>query len=416
MTDGAARLSGIAWGHFRRWFVRGRVFRLAIQVRSLTLATLGVLLTVFGWWLIAQPFRASDEGKVLTAGYVTCPWTEQRGAASPVDVALKAVRGTANEPGMAASPRDAVVDPWRRLSTPVFEFLEYTQTYVGAAFLSLCILWAALVWGLFGGAITRAALVQLTREEPVSLGASLRFAGRRWLSYFSAPIFPLLGIIVISIGLYLLGLLMNMTYFIGGLLWPLALIGGLVMAVLALGLMVGWPLMHAAISAEGSDSFDALSRSYSYVYQRPMHYLLYVVAAILLGTVGLIVVNLFAGTVEGLTAWGVSWGSGVEDANRAINGVVDSDKLGRLDRWGIGLIDFWQGVVRAIVIGFAFAFFWTSAAAAYLLLRHDADGAELDEVYIDDTAETLPLPNLAATAPATSAPAVEPADIPSQPE
>ena len=132
MTDGAARLSGIAWGHFRRWFVRGRVFRLAVQVRSLTLATLGVLLTIFGWWLIAQPFRASDEGKLRTAHYVTCPWKSDA-QASPLEIFTRGTRG----PDMGSPPSDPVVDPWRRLSTPAFEFLEYTQTFVGAAFLSL---------------------------------------------------------------------------------------------------------------------------------------------------------------------------------------------------------------------------------------------------------------------------------------
>jgi hypothetical protein len=314
MTDTAAKLSGIAWGHFLRWFVRGRVFRLSIQVRSLTLATLGVLLTIFGWWLIAQPFGSGAEGKERIDGYDSCPWTPQT-PSSPMELLL-GDRRELPEPDMGKRPADAVVDPWSRLSAPVVQVLRYRKTYVDVAFLSLCILWAALVWGLFGGAITRSAMVQLTREEPVSLGGALRFAGRRWLSYFSAPIFPLLGIAVVSIGLMLLGLLMNASYFIGGLFWPLALVGGVVMAVLAVGLLVGWPLMHAAISAEGSDSFDALSRSYSYVYQRPMHYLLYVVAAILLGLLGLSVVNIFADAVQALTAWGVSWGSGVEDAQK----------------------------------------------------------------------------------------------------
>jgi hypothetical protein len=413
MTDAAVKLSGIAWGHFLRWFVRGRVFRLSIQIRTLTLGTLGVLLTIFGWWLIAQPFCGGEDGKKRTAGFDSCPWKSSAGG-WPFGILTRL-----QEPGpqMGAEPLDAIVDPWSRLSTPVIQFLDYTQTFVGIAFLSLCILWAALVWGLFGGAITRAAMVQLTREEPVSLGASLRFAGRRWLSYFSAPIFPLLGIVVVSVGLMLLGLLMRASYLFGGLFWPLALVGGVVMAVLALGLLVGWPLMHAAISAEGSDSFDALSRSYSYVYQRPMHYLMYVLTASLLGLLGLLVVLLFAGTVEGLTAWGVSWGSGVDNMTTVLGN--ETKDFGPLNRWGINLIHFWQGVVRAIVIGFAFAFFWTSASAVYLLLRHDADAAEMDEVFIDDGAETFGLPNLAAdSAPAAPASSVEAsaADIPSQPE
>jgi hypothetical protein len=415
MTDGAAKLSGIAWGHFLRWFVRGRVFRLSIQVRSLTLSTLAVLLTVFGWWLIAQPFGAGDGGKDRVAGYTSCPWTPPR-VGSPLDIFMSRMP---SGPDMGKPPTDAVVDPWWRLSLPVVQSLNYRRTFVDVAFLSLCILWAALVWGLFGGAITRAALVQLTREEPVSLGASLRFAGRRWLSYFSAPIFPLLGIVVVSAGLMVLGWTMRASLLIGGIFWPLALVGGVVMAVLALGLLIGWPLMHSAIGAEGSDSFDALSRSYSYVYQRPMHYLLYLGAAILLGLLGTFVVHVFSGAVEALTAWGVSWGAGVENTRNAIDGTAEAiGKTSTLDGWGVSLINFWQGVVRAIVIGFAFAFLWTSAAAIYLLLRHDADGAELDEIFIDDGAETFPLPNLAADAGPSRSASVEPApaDIPSQPE
>ena len=62
---------------------------------------------------------------------------------------------------------------------------------------------------------------------------------------------------------------------LAGLVWPLALVGGLLMGIFMLGLVFGWPLMWGAISTEGTDSFDALSRSYSYVYQRPYHYLFY---------------------------------------------------------------------------------------------------------------------------------------------
>ena len=46
---------------------------------------------------------------------------------------------------------------------------------------------------------------------------------------------------------------------------------------LAVGLAAGWPLMWPTISSEGTDAFDALSRSYAYVYQRPLAYLLYAV-------------------------------------------------------------------------------------------------------------------------------------------
>ncbi|MCE9608403.1 MAG: hypothetical protein K8U03_26265 [Planctomycetia bacterium] len=389
MTDDLAKLAGIAWGHFVRWFVKGRVFRLAIQARTLTLASAGVLLTIFGWWLIAQVFSHTSDAELQRRlpHYTSCPWTAD-GFRSSFGLFQF---GDIDSPDMGAKPRDATTDPWERLSAPVFQLFALSQSFVGALFLTSCVVWSAAVWGLFGGAITRSALLQLTREEPASLGSVLRHAGKRWPSYFAAPLLPLGGVCLVTLVLLLLGLLMRASLLFAGLAWPLALIGGIVMAVLMTGLSVGWPLMHATISAEGSDSFDALSRSYSYVYQRPLHYLFYVVAATILGSLGLILVNFFAAAVETLTAWSVSWGSGNALMHDAL---AKTPGYSQVDRWGMSLLGFWQGGVRLIVIGYAFGFFWTAISAIYLLLRHDADGAELSELYQDESPEAFGLPPL----------------------
>ena len=78
------------------------------------------------------------------------------------------------------------------------------------------------------------------------------------------------------------GLFFGITFVLGDIRGRLALAAvlmlGLIMAVVLVGL-VGWPLMNATISTEGSDSFDALSRSYSYVYQVPWHCLWYAAGA-----------------------------------------------------------------------------------------------------------------------------------------
>ncbi len=67
-----------------------------------------------------------------------------------------------------------------------------------------------------------------------------------------------------------------------------------------------WP----TISAEGTDSFDALSRSYSYTYQRPVHYLFYAAVAGILGMLAWVVVIIFANGVITYSYWAASWGSG----------------------------------------------------------------------------------------------------------
>ena len=55
---------------------------------------------------------------------------------------------------------------------------------------------------------------------------------------------------------------------LGGVLLFIPLILGLVMAILLVGLLAGWPLMHASVAAEADDTLDALSRSFSYLNQR----------------------------------------------------------------------------------------------------------------------------------------------------
>jgi len=389
MTDPLTKITGIAWGHFVRWFVLGRVFRLAIQARTLTLASTGVLLTIFGWWALAQIFSRTDDPalKDLLTTYESCPWT--------TDAELFPNRGSFSLTSgreMGAKPVDATRDPWLRLTRPVVEIFDLSRTFTGTLFLFLATVWAAKVWGLFGGAITRSALLQLTRQEPASLGSVLRHAGSRWISYFTAPLLPLGGVLLVTLVMLLLGLLMRGSVLFAGIGWPVALIGGIVMAVLMIGLLFAWPLMSAAISAEGSDSFDALSRSYSYVYQRPAHYLFYAVAATIFGSLGLILVNLFAEAVEWLTAWSVSWGSGSKLMKDAFEG--NSDGYATHDQWGIKMLGFWRGCVGLVVIGYAFSFFWTSISAIYLLLRHDADGAEISEIYQEESPAAFDLPPL----------------------
>lgn len=425
MSDHLAKLAGISWGHFARWFVLGRVFRLATQFRPLVFASAGVLITIFGWWVLAKAFSgtSNEELNQLVGQYTSCPWTNREyHGPTPSNWLVPD-----HDQGLGAIPENGVLGPAKELSKPVRQMFDVSQSFSGTLFLLLAVVWTAAVWGFFGAAITRGALWQLTREEPASFGAVTRHATKRWFSYFTAPLLPLGGVLLVTIFLSLLGLMMRASLLFGGLFWPLALIGGIAMAVLMVGLLFGWPLMHATISAEGSDGFDALSRSYSYVYQRPIHFLFYVVAASALGYVGLMFVQFFAGLVIKLTAWSVSWGSGAELLRTAFGGGSQEGLAGH-DRWGASLFTFWHGCVTLVVIGFAFSFFWTAISAIYLLLRHDADGAEISEIFQEESPEMFGLPPVVNDAagvptvppsstvpPSTAAPAAEPPPPPVSP-
>ncbi len=97
--------------------------------------------------------------------------------------------------------------------------------------------------------------------------------------------------------------------FLTALIWPVVLAGGFVMTILLAGVLLGWPLMWATISVEGTDSFDALNRTYSYVFQRPLRYLFYVIVAAAIGWLGWVVVETFAASVIWLASWAASWGA-----------------------------------------------------------------------------------------------------------
>ncbi|HYW79155.1 MAG TPA: hypothetical protein VE890_06230, partial [Thermoguttaceae bacterium] len=252
-------------------------------------------------------------------------------------------------------------------------------------------------WAFFGGAITRIAAVELASDERVGWGASIRYAGSKWLAYFSAPLLPVLGIVLAAIPGLLLGWLLRMNFgvLVVALAWPVLLILGLLMAILALGLVFGWPLMWGTISAEGKDSFDALSRSYAYVFQRPLHYLFYAVVVALLGTLGWLLVSNFAMAVIDLSWWAVNWGGGAERAMWIHQG---NEGLGAIGGAGATLIRFWNGCVGLLAVGFLFGYFWTASTAIYFLLRRDVDDTEMDEVFLDAdrSEETFGLPTVTA--------------------
>ena len=191
---------------------------------------------------------------------------------------------------------------------------------------------------------------------------------------FRRPIVSPDGGVLLSVPLCIFG--MDRAADIGlvlvGLIWPLLLLAGLLMALLLLGLVFGWPLMWATISTEGTDSFDALSRSYAYVFQRPLHYLFYAVVAAVLGWLGWLLVSTFASAVIWLTSWAVAWGCG---ADRIMQ--IDSGGMKGIGHAGSEIIHFWVICVRFLAVGYFYGYFWTAASAIYLLLprrRRHRDG------------------------------------------
>jgi hypothetical protein len=187
--------------------------------------------------------------------------------------------------------------------------------------------------------------------------------------------------------------------------------------------------MAATISTEGTDSWEAVSRSYSYVFQKPWHFAWYTLVSLLYGAVVIFFIGFLGSFAVYLSKWGVSKTPLVERIDRdparlfvyaptsfgwrtllldgahtkegkplVTNGVIDpvayntylngANESAWWNKVGAAMVAFWVGLVFLLVLGVGYSFFWSAATIVYLLMRKAVDGADLDEVYLEDEDET----------------------------
>ena len=384
MSDDHNTLRNIAWKDLCPWFLILRVFRLALSPSVLLLASLGTLLTPIGWGL-AEKLLGEQEAAppaIMVFPALDCPLLDWSDVPQMRPAELVTQAWHTNVGGVYAL-----------FAQPLTQMLDRQATFRGFTHGALVGLWNLAVWALFAGAITRIAVVQLGRDERVGLRDSLQFALQRYGWNVAAPLFPLAGVVACVIPMAILGALMrfDVGVLLGGLLWGLALLAGLIMAVFLISLALGWPLMWPAISCEESgDAFEAFSRSFAYTLHRPLNYLLYAAITVGIGLIGWLLVWAFASVTMETTYWAASWGAGSARVEQIAAGL--QDKSGLL--WcGTGLIRCCELVVRVLATGFNHAFFWCAASAVYLCLRRDVDRTEFDEVFLPEEQHGSPLPS-----------------------
>lgn len=344
-----------------------------------------------------QPLRSQRPGLPTEAAAreaVVGDQPEGAGVADP-ESAQPALRAPAVRwPFWYRAPLDPVVAVPYHLASPVFRLFDTELTWSSFFFYLLGGAWTIVVWTLFGGAICRIAAVRLGRDERVGFREAFVFGQRRWLGLIGAPCLPLLGIVLMGLPIILAGLflwLMSWMQVTGiglvlvGLAFPVLLLFGIGMAILALGLVFGWPLMWATIGAEGSDSFDAISRSYAYTFQCPARYFTYAVLAALVGITGWLITWFVAQAIVGLSDWGLDWGMGITLAEAVRQWREDiAIAPSAASRFGLRLMLFFFGLVWAAASAVAYSHFWCLATAVYLLLRRDADETELEDIYLEE--------------------------------
>ncbi len=394
----------------------------------------------------------------------TMPWFEDRGR-NPYLLAkdyialgeLPVGDGTRGFTGWLLHDQVPVLlEPLFKFFRPIGYLFDAEAGFLNRLYLLLVILWSLATWAFFGGAITRIASVQIARSnERVSLKEAVKFVGARYKSYLTAPLIPLLFLFGLAFVLFIFGLfetyLFGLGDVVGTLLWPIALLIGLVMAVVVVGL-VGWPLMYSTISAEGSDSFDAISRSYSYVYQAPWQYIWYGLVALAYGAALVFFVGFMGSLLVYMAKWGVTlapstasrepsylfqyaptsfgWRELLLQNSPNVKTDFEVTGLGKpryptevkfdektysdapSNKIGAFILSVWLYLLFLLVIGFGYSYFWTASTIIYMLMRQKVDETPMDEIHLEEEPEQPFPPPAPAPAPAAAdAPKTAPAPL-----
>lgn len=263
------------------------------------------------------------------------------------------------------------------------------------------------VMSLTGGAICRIAALQFAQGEKPGLTEAVRFGIRKFTSFLTAPITPLAIIIVIGASIFLLGLWGNIPV-VGeltvGLSLPLAFAAAAIVAVIAIGTIAGFSLMFPTIAYEDSDCFDAISRSFSYVYAKPWRMGFYVVIASIHGAICYMFVRFFSFLLLWITYQFLQLG--FLHQNEKLRTIwpepIFTDFLGSATATpttahasvAAFLIYLWVLVVVGLMVAFVISYFFSASTILYALMRNRVDRIALDEVYTysdEDTADVPPM-------------------------
>ena len=388
-------------------------FRMAIHPTKLLLCLLALLATAWGAWVVDQIPAPVGQTNVSILGAANLNLDGRISLWENLNhVLTKTLWGTWALPYVGDKTWD---DFFTFLMTPVSAAKELVLLAVAyweeAPWFALISTIIGLgIWAFIGGAVTRMAAVRIAREENVPLKRALAFSCRKWPSIASSPLIPFGVLVLVALGVGLVTGLALMVPYAGevvvSLLFGLTLLAGLVMALIFVGGAFSVGLQWPTIAAEGSDAFDAISRSVAYISSRPWRYLFYTVFSAVYGCLTFIFVKFVALATLWLTHTAVScvaWGGG-EHADKLVrlwaaptfanpwpqtgaDALVPNAELLRAEAFGSVVIAIFVWIVLGLMVSYLISFFFSSQTVIYFLLRKIVDATDMEEVYVEESEE-----------------------------
>jgi hypothetical protein len=354
-------------------------FRIALDLRKMFLGLLGMVFSFAGLALILflgalpqRPFmwEAMKEKKIYESFYIVLDWA-QMSFLVPLGHFLE-------NPGRLTFFPDA-----EGLGSDMWPFLV-----MGGS-----LLWLVFVWAKFGGAISRITVVEIAKDERITIHEALLFAKTKYSSFFWSTVAVGVAFFFFFLCNLVGGLAGSIPYagpILAALLSPLAFLGGFLMLLIAVGGFFGWPLMSPAVAAEGTDAFDAVSRAFSYIYTRPWQYLWYWIVAATYGLFSVGFVWVFTLLMVRLSIGSVQMGMG-DKLDIVVDRIFNLQYLGNFfDGLNVpqAILAVILGALVMIIYGMALAYlvsyFYTARSLMYFLLRKKVDSTEITEVYLED--------------------------------
>ena len=258
---------------------------------------------------------------------------------------------------------------------------------------------AYVVMTLAGGALCRISALQFAKGEKPGLGEAGRFSLKNFSNLLVAPLVPIGIIVFVGLFVFLLGVIGNIPWFgelIAALSMPLTLLAGVVISVLLIGTVAGFNLMFPAVAYDGADSFDALSRSYNYIFAEPWRMALYTTVAAGYGAICYTFVRLFGFLIVFASWVFLQLGMFVEGSSKQadkISVIWPQPRLMNLlgtssmatTNWSESVAAFVVRLSVLVVIGlvasFILSFYFSSNTIIYSLMRKRVDHTSLEEVY-----------------------------------
>jgi len=292
--------------------------------------------------------------------------------------------------------------------TDFFKALGWALRYHTAYCIVFFIILLAVI-SVAGGAVCRITALQFARGEKPGMAEAIRFSTKRFVNFFTAPLAPIGIIIFIGLFIFLLGLAGNIPRageLIIGLGMPLALFAGVLVAVIVIGAVAGLNLMFPAVAYDGSDCFDAISRSFSYVYARPWRMAVYTAIAAVYGSFCYAFVRIFAFLLIWITRWILQLGLWADIGSKEVNklaAIWPKPELRYLVRfsppgeanwteWAAAFLVYLSLlVIVGLVVSFIISFYLSANTIIYSLMRNKVDNTAFDDIYMQfDEAEVEP--------------------------